>query len=300
MNDLFHGVFPALLTPFDAAGEVNYGALRELVRWNLDKGVNGFYVCGSTSEAFLLNSGERKRILEAVCGEAAGKAAVIAHVGCIGQDMAVDLARHAKSVGADAISSVPPFYYGFSFEEIKGYYFALAEAGLPVFIYNFTASGGARLTAEQFKEFLSDPRFLGVKHTSSDFFLLERLKAFRPDAVIFNGYDEMFLSGLVAGADGGIGSTYNFMAEKYIAIEKAFRAGDIEAARAEQKKANAIIQALLSCGVIPGCKVLCRRLGLDLGECRRPFRRLTEEEAARLIAVYEENVTPQAAGNREL
>ncbi|MBQ6118420.1 MAG: dihydrodipicolinate synthase family protein, partial [Clostridia bacterium] len=218
MNPVFHGVFPALLTPFDASGAVNYNALRELVQWNLGKGVNGFYVCGSTSEAFLLTGDERKKIVETVCAEAAGKAAVIAHVGCIGQDMAVDLARHAKEAGADAISSVPPFYYGFSFEEIKSYYFALADVGLPVFIYNFTAAGGARLTAAQFMEFLSDPRFLGVKHTSSDFFLLERLKAFRPDAVIFNGYDEMFLSGLAAGADGGIGSTYNFMAEKYIAI----------------------------------------------------------------------------------
>lgn len=290
MNELFHGVFPALLTPFDKAGAVNHDALRALVRFNLDKGVNGFYVCGSTSEAFLLTHDERKQVMETVCNEVAGKAAVIAHVGCVGQDMAVDLARHAKAAGADAVSSVPPFYYGFSFEEIKAYYFALAEVGLPVFIYNFTAAGGAKLTADNFTEFLSDPRFLGVKHTSSDFFLLERLKAFRPDAVIFNGYDEMFLSGLVAGADGGIGSTYNFMAEKYIAIEKAFRAGDVAAAQAEQRRANNVIAALLQYGVIPSCKALCRHIGLDLGECRKPFRRLTEEETRELVRVYEKNV----------
>lgn len=290
MNELFHGVFPALLTPFDTTGAVNYDALRALVRFNLQKGVSGFYVCGSTSEAFLLTNEERKKILETAREETAGRAAVIAHVGCIGQDMAVDLARYAKAVGADAISSVPPFYYGFSFAEIKDYYFALADEGLPVFIYNFTAADGAKLTTDNFTEFLSDPRFIGVKHTSSDFFMLERLKAFRPDAVIFNGYDEMFLSGLAAGADGGIGSTYNFMAEKYIAIEKAFRAGDMAAARAEQNRANNIIAALLKFGVIPGCKVLCRHIGLDLGECRRPFRRLTEEQERELIETYEENV----------
>ena len=262
MHELFHGVFPALLTPFDASGAVNHDALRRLVRFNLAKGVSGFYVCGSTSEAFLLTHEERKKVLETVCAEAAGKAAVIAHVGCIGQDLALDLARHAKETGADAISSVPPFYYGFSFEEIKRYYFALAEV-MPVFIYNFSAAG-VKLTTQQFMEFLSDPRFLGVKHTSSDFFMLERLKSFRPDAVIFNGYDEMFLSGLAAGADGGIGSTYNFMAEKYIAIEKAFRAGDLAAAQAEQKRANAVISVLLQGGIMAGCKALCRHLGIDL------------------------------------
>ena len=288
MHELFHGVFPALLTPFDASGAVNYDALRRLVRFNLAKGVSGFYVCGSTSEAFLLTHEERKKVLETVCAEAAGKAAVIAHVGCIGQDLALDLARHAKETGADAISSVPPFYYGFSFEEIKRYYFALAEV-MPVFIYNFSAAG-VKLTTQQFMEFLSDPRFLGVKHTSSDFFMLERLKSFRPDAVIFNGYDEMFLSGLAAGADGGIGSTYNFMAEKYIAIEKAFRAGDLAAAQAEQKRANAVISVLLQGGIMAGCKALCRHLGLDLGECRKPFSPLTPEQEKALIAVYEENV----------
>lgn len=289
MHELFHGVFPALLTPFDVSGAVNYDALRELVQFNLEKGVNGFYVCGSTSEAFLLSHEERKKVLETVCAEACGKAAVIAHVGCIGQELAMDLARHAKNAGADAISSVPPFYYGFSFEEIKRYYFALAEAGLPVVIYNFTAAG-VKLTTEQFMEFLADPRFLGVKHTSSDFFMLERLKAFRSDAVIFNGYDEMFLSGLVAGADGGIGSTYNFMAEKYIAIEKYFRAGDLAAAQAEQHRANNVIAELLKYGVMPSCKTICNHLGLSLGECRKPFAPLTAEQKQRLIAVYEENV----------
>ena len=289
MNEKFHGVFPALLTPYDKTGAVNYDALRALARYNLAKGVNGFYVCGSTAEAFLLTNDERKAIVETVCDEAAGKAAVIAHVGCIGQDMALDLARHAKDAGVDAVSSVPPFYYGFSFDEIKGYYSALAEVGLPVVIYNFTAAGGAKLTTAQFTEFLSDPRFLGVKHTSSDFFMLERLKAFRPDAVIFNGYDEMFLSGLAVGADGGIGSTYNFMAEKYLAIERHFRAGELAAAQAEQRRANNIIAALLQYGVIPGCKALCRHVGLDLGACRRPFSPLTEEQTRALVKVYEEN-----------
>ena len=288
MNTKFHGVFPALLTPFCADGSVNYKMLRELVRFNLDKGVSGFYVCGSTGEAFLLSQDERKNILETVLEEAGGKAAVIAHVGQIGEGFALDLAKHAKSAGADAISSVPPFYYGFSFDEIRKYYFDLAGAGLPVIIYNFSV-GGAKLTTENVKEFLSDKRFIGVKHTSSDFYMLERLKAFRPNAVVFNGYDEMFLSGLIAGADGGIGSTYNFMAEKFIAIEKMFRQGDIAGAQAEQKRVNNIIEVLLKVGVIPGAKTICKALGLDPGVCRKPFAALSDEDEAWLLKVYREN-----------
>ena len=290
MNSKFHGVFPALLTPYKESGEVNTDALRELVRYNLAKGVTGFYVCGSTSEAFLLSNDERKKIVETVCDENAGRAAVIAHVGCIGEDMALDLARHAKAAGADAISSVPPFYYGFTFDEIKKYYFDLADTGMPVIIYNFVAAGGAKLSTDNFIEFLSDERFIGVKHTSSDFFMLERLKKFRPDAAVFNGYDEMFLSGLIAGADGGIGSTYNFMAEKYVKIEKLFRAGDIDGAREEQRRANNITETLIRYGVMPGAKLICRHIGLDLGVCRRPFGVIPEDKAKIIIDTYEENM----------
>lgn len=289
MNEKFHGIFPALLTPFKENGEVDHGALKELVKFNLDKGVGGFYVCGSTSESFLMSGEERKKVLETVLEANAGKAAIIAHVGQIGLDMALDLAKHAKAAGADAVSSVPPFYYGFSFAEIKDYYFRIADEGLPVFIYNFVAAGGAKLSTENFREFLADSRFIGVKHTSSDFFMLERLKTFRPDAVVFNGFDEMCLSGLIAGADGAIGSTYNFMAEKFIRIEKYFREGKIAEAQAEQRQANNIIEVLCRYGVMPGAKLICSHLGLDLGKCRKPFAEYTEEQKKLLIETYEMN-----------
>lgn len=290
MQKKLGGVFVALLTPFSSDGSVDYKALKKLVRFNLDKGVSGFYVCGSTSEAFLLTSDERKNILEAVAEENNSQAAIIAHVGCVGESHALDLARHAKGVGVDAVSSVPPFYYGFSYDEIRNYYFDIADVGVPVIIYNFVAAGGAKLTTENFKDFLSDKRFIGVKHTSSDFFMLERLKAFREDAVVFNGFDEMFLSGLAAGADGGIGSTYNFMAEKFIEIERLFGENKVAEARLQQRKVNNIIEQVCKFGVMPSEKVLCKHLGIDLGTCRKPFGKLNAEQEEKLIAVYEENI----------
>lgn len=279
----FRGIFPALLTPFNKNGEVCHEALRELVRFNLQKGVAGFYVGGSTAEAFLLSLSERKEILETVVQESGGLATIIAHIGCIGQDHAVELARHAKSVGADAMSSVPPFYYGFSWEEIKSYYFGIVDGvDLPMLIYNFPGNSGVKLTVSNVTTFLNDPRFIGVKHTSSDYFMLERFKAVREGVLVYNGFDEMFLSGIAAGADGAIGSTFNFMAEKFIAIMDLAAQGNLVKAREIQHQVNNLVDILIRVGVMPGEKAALELMGVPMGECRKPFRSLSLAERAEL------------------
>lgn len=273
------GVFPALLTPFTKENKINEKALQALVKMNLEKGVNGFYVGGSTAEAFLLSLEERKYILEIVADEVKGKCAIISHIGCISTGQAIELGRHAQKTGVDAVSSIPPFYYNFSFAEIKNYYFDIVNnIDVPMIIYNFPAFSGVTLNSENVKDFLSDSRFIGIKHTSSDFYSLERFKQIRKDTLVFNGFDEMFLSGLIAGADGGIGSTYNFMAEKFIAIYKLFHEGKIREAQAIQTQANDIIKVLAKVGVIPAEKEILNLMGLDFGECRRPFKKVDDEE----------------------
>ena len=119
----FQGIFTALLTPFDKNNKVNEKELEKLVKFNLEKGAKGFYVCGSTAEAFMLSKEERKQILEVV-KSAAPEATILAHVGSIDEAVATELASHAEKVGVDAISSVAPFYFKFSFEEIKNYIIA--------------------------------------------------------------------------------------------------------------------------------------------------------------------------------
>ena len=188
------GIIPALLTPFDSDNKVNHQVLRQLVRMNVDKGVNAFYICGSTAEAFLLSQDERKSVLETVIGEVNGRCGIIAHIGAISQDNATDLAKHAKKAGADAISSIPPFYYKFSFEEIRAYYYGIAEeSDIPMIIYNFPAFSGVTLDSEKIGQFLCSERFIGIKHTSNDFYSLNRFKRFFPDKLVFNGYDEIFV-----------------------------------------------------------------------------------------------------------
>ena len=275
----FGGIFPALLTPFDKDDNVNVSALGELIDMNLNKGVDGFYVNGSTAEVFLLDDEERKLIYRETAKKAGGKATLIAHIGAISTKKAIEMAKYAKECGYDAISAVAPFYYKFNFEQIKKHYFDIVDAvDLPMIVYNFPNFSGVNLSVAQVSEFLNDERFIGIKHTSNDYFALQSFKSAFPDKVIYNGFDEMFLSGLVMGADGGIGSTYNFMAEKFIKIRELFKAGKNEEALEIQKTANAIITALCQVGVMEGEKEVLCQMGLDFGHSRAPYSILTDEQ----------------------
>lgn len=286
----FHGIFPALLTPFTPQDAIDHSALAALVRMNLQKGVSGFYVGGSTAEAFLLSEQERRSVLETVVGETAGACTVIAHVGSISTKEAVSLARHAQQAGADAISAIPPFYYNFSAAEIRSYFLALADAvTIPVILYCFPANSGVSFSVADYDGFLKDGRFLGVKFTSNDFYTMERIRYMHPDAVVYNGYDQMLLPGFAAGATGGIGSTYNIMAEKYMEILRLHREGKPEEARAVQQQANNVLTVLKRAGVIPSLKAALSMMGLPFGECRKPFGTLTQEDRQLVRQALAEN-----------
>ncbi len=274
-----NGIMPALLTPFDDNNKINEKSLAGLIEMNIAKGVDGFYVTGSTGEAFLLSKEERKGLMETVADIVDGRVTLIAQVGAISEDEAIEYAKHAEKCGYDAVSSVAPFYYKFGFDEIRHYYNGIAHAtDLKMIIYNIPALSGVNMTCEQICDFLSDDKFAGIKFTSSDFFTLEKIKSAFPDKVVFNGYDEIFLSGLAAGADGGIGSTYNIAAERYIKIKKAFEARDMDAARKLQHEANIIVDELLKVGLNQAAKAILTMKGIPFGKCRAPFRELTAEQ----------------------
>ena len=283
MNPEFRGIFPALLTPFNKNDNVNEKELERLVKHNVKLGASGFYVGGSTAEAFFLSTEERKLIMDIVKDTAPDKT-LIAHIGSLREKEAHELALHAKKLGYNAISSVAPFYFKFTFNEIKGYYKRLTErSGMPMLVYHFPGFSGVNMGTAEISEFLSDERFIGIKYTSNDFFTMEQCKTSFPEKVVYNGYDEMFLCGLSMGADGGIGSTYNFMADKFVRIQKLFESGNVAEAQAEQKEANRIISVLCKIGVMPAEKEVLNQLGFDFGTCRPPFAAPSDEDK-KLIA----------------
>lgn len=281
----FKGIFTALLTPFDENNKINEKELAKLIEFNLKMGVKGFYVGGSTAEAFLLSTDERKQIMEVV-KSVAPNATLIAHIGSIDEGEATQLALHAKKLSYDVISSVAPFYYKFTFEEIKNYYFRLADAAeLPMLVYHFPAFSGVNMGINEMAQFLEDNRFLGIKYTSNDFFTMEQCKSNFPNKLVYNGFDEMFLAGLSMGADGGIGSTYNLMANKFVKIKQLFDAGEIAAAQELQKEANKIITLLCKIGVMQAEKEVLNQLGFNFGACRKPFRELTTVEKEQISKI---------------
>lgn len=280
----FKGVFPALLTPFDKDDKINEKALGSLIRMNLAQGVDGFYIGGSTAEFLLLSNEERKKLLDITMDAVKGRADVIFHVGSVSTSNAVELAEYAESVGADAISAVPPFYYKFSSQEIQNHYFDIAKSTrLPILLYYFPTFSEVSFSFKEISEFLSTESFCGVKFTSNDFYMMERIKHAFPEKSVLNGYDEMFMAGLSMGADGGIGSTYNFMADKFIAIKSLLSKGCLEEAQIIQAQINSIIKVLIDVGVFAAEKIILNAMGFDFGRCRRPFKELTSDEIEYVI-----------------
>lgn len=278
-NVKFKGVMPALVSPLNEDGSVKEKALRKLINWQLEAGCTGFYICGATGEGTVMRPEARKAMAEITVDETKGRGKVISHVGAIDLRTAQDLARHASDIGVDAISSVPPFFYGYGEKEIIQYYQALSDSSsVPILMYASPLSGVA-IKTEMVEKMLSIKNLIGLKWTSYNYFEMRKIKELnRGDINVINGPDETFLCGLVMGADGGIGATYNLMPKVFVKIYESFMSGDLAAAQEAQFKANRVIRVLIKYGVLNGVKDMLEMLGFDVGYCTYPLKRFTESE----------------------
>ncbi len=278
----FSGMYAALLTAFNKDGSINYEATGMLAERNIQKGLKGMYVAGSSGEAMMMSEEERVSLLEYVSRLNKGRVTLIAHVGSTSTDAAIRMAKRAAELGYDAVSAVAPYYYSFSGEAIRGYYTDILNAtDLPMLIYNFPASGGFDGMLSLVSDMIDNKKLMGVKHTSVNLFELERFKHMKRPLTVFNGFDEMLIGGLSMGADGGIGSTYNFLQDDILAIYAAFKKGDLKKAMEVQEKVNRIIEAMIPFGVFAMEKAILTELGIPMGDCRKPFLPLSEAGKAK-------------------
>ena len=280
----FKGVIPAVLSVFDAQEELDEKGTRELIRFLTSFDIGGLYLTGSTGEAFLMNSEERKRQVEIVMDEVGDRLPVVVHVGAMSTRASVELARHAEAVGAAGISSVPPFYFKFNEEQIFGYYRDISEAtSLPMIVYNIPLAG--MMTVSMIERLASLPNVKGVKYTGTALYEVTQIRdACKPGFQIYGGCDELGSSNIALGVDGIIGSFYNCIPDLYLRIWKAVKESDVETAARLQRKALHVIMLGIQSGSMMACiKLWLRAAGVQAGYARRPFDNFTEEQAESLV-----------------
>lgn len=284
------GIFSALLVPYNEDGSINEQGIRQIVRHNIDKmKVDGLYVGGSTGENFMISTAEKKEIFRIAKDEAKDEIALIAQVGSVNLQEAVELGKYAVELGYDCLSAVTPFYYKFSFAEIKHYYDTIiAETGANMIVYSIPFLTGVNIGVEQFGELYKNPKILGVKFTAGDFYLLERLKKAYPNHLVWAGFDEMMVPAAALGVDGAIGSTFNVNGIRARQIFELTQAGKLKEAVEIQHVTNDLIEGILANGLYLTLKEILKCQGVDAGYCREPMTaKATEKQLAVAKDLYE-------------
>jgi N-acetylneuraminate lyase len=282
------GILPAIVTPLDASGELNTKSFESLIAHFYEQGVDGLYICGNTGEGMQLPADVREKATEAAIRNSPAGKQVIVHVGAYRQDEAIRLARHASRLGAAAVSSLPPGP-SYNFAETKTWYEAIAkESSVPFLVYHFPALSQP-MSLDQLESLCHIPGVVGLKFTSFDLFSLRQLVT--AGHVIFNGHDEVLAPGLLMGAHGGIGSTYNLMADLFVALNRQASAGQWTDAIATQDRINLRIRTLLRFPLIPAIKQVLTWRGIDCGFAVEPRAGLTSEQQTELRARMESTWT---------
>ena len=291
----YKGIIPAFYACYDENGEISPERVRAL-----KKGVKGIYVNGSSGECIYQSVEDRKIVLENVMEVAKGKLTVIAHVACNNTKDSVELAKHAESLGVDAIAAIPPIYFHLPEYAIADYWNAMSAAApnTDFVIYNIPQLAGVALTMNLFAKMRENPKVIGVKNSSMPVQDIQMFKAAAgEDYIIFNGPDEQFISGRVIGAEAGIGGTYGVMPELFLKMDELVKENRLDEAREVQYAANEVIYKMCSChgnmyAVIK--EILRINENLDLGSVRAPLAELIEEdmpivrEAAEMIRAARE------------
>ncbi|MEY8257350.1 dihydrodipicolinate synthase family protein [Erysipelotrichaceae bacterium 66-17] len=280
----YEGVIPAFYACLDKEGNINEQAVQDLTKYFIKKGVKGVYVNGSSGECIYLTVPERKKVLENVMKANDGSLTVIAHVACNSTEESKELARHAESLGVDAIASIPPIYFKLPDYAIAQYWNDISDAApnTDFVIYNIPQLAGVALTPALYAEMRKNPRVIGVKNSSMPVQDIQIFcQAGKDDHIVFNGPDEQFISGRLMGACGGIGGTYGVMPELFLKMNECLAEKDLETARAIQYDVNEIIYKMCSAhgnmyAVIKA--ILKKNEGLELGSVKAPLAPLAKED----------------------
>ncbi len=272
----YQGIFAATLTPFSPGGDVQLEKIGPLCEHLIERGVAGFYVCGSTGEGVSLTIEERKSVAAEFVQAAGGRVPVMVQVGHNSLREARGLAAHAAQIGAAAASATCTSY--FKVNQVETLVACMAEVAggapdLPFYYYHIPSLTGNRLNMPTFLRQAAQqiPNLVGMKYTTTEIHDFQQcLEMEQRRFEVLWGVDEMLLAALSVGGNAAIGSTYNIAAPLYQRILHAFAAGDLPSARMYQLQAVEMIAILIQYPFHAALKFVVKEQGVDLGGCRLP------------------------------
>jgi 4-hydroxy-tetrahydrodipicolinate synthase len=286
---MFKGVFPALVTPF-RDGAVDEDAFVRLVERQIAGGVHGLVPVGTTGETATLSHDEHRRVVELCIATAAGRVPVIAGAGSNATAEAIELVRHAKTVGADAALVVTPYYNRPSQEGLYRHYAAVNDAvQLPILVYNVPSRTSIDIGNDILERLSKLPNIVGIKDATGDLARasLQRLTC-GEDWTMLSGDDPTSLGYMSHGGHGTISVTSNVAPEACAAFHNACLAGDFAAARDWQDKLVRLHKALFLDASPAPTKFALSHLGLCGEDARLPIGPCADAVKPQILAAMHE------------
>ncbi|MHC3126033.1 dihydrodipicolinate synthase [Brevundimonas sp. GN22] len=269
---LFKGVITALITPL-RDGNVDEEAFKKLLERQIAAGVHGVVPMGTTGESATLHLDEHKRVVEMCVAQAAGRIRVIAGAGSSSTEKAIELSQFAKTVGADGVLAVTPYYNRPSQAGLRAHFEAMADAvQIPVLLYNVPGRTGVDLANETVAALAKHPNIVGIKDATGD---LSRVSWMRANIEgtfdLISGDDPSYLGYAAQGGCGVISVTSNVAPEGMVALHDAVQAGDLATARSWQDRLIGLHKGLFLDNSPSPTKYALSKLGYCSEEVRLPL-----------------------------
>ncbi|MDY6764993.1 MAG: 4-hydroxy-tetrahydrodipicolinate synthase [Halobacteria archaeon] len=286
--EITEGVFPAIVTPFDSDGEVDYDTLIENVERLEDGGVDGIVPCGSTGESATLTHEEHKDVVEAVVENATTP--VIAGTGSNSTHEALDLTKHADETGADGALLISPYYNKPNPSGLRKHYERIAdEVDIPLVLYNVPSRTGQNMPVDVVVQLAEHPNIAAIKEASGDINqigeICRRTRDMEFDVV--SGDDAITLPLISVGGTGVISVVGNIFPEGMNEIVQAALDGDYEKAREVHQELLPVMDAMfLETNPIPVKKSM-EIMGYCDSRLRLPLDDMSDENLEKLRRVLQ-------------
>ena len=288
-NSIFTGAATAIITPMTETG-VDYPAFEKLINWQIEAGIDGLVICGTTGEGATLDDREHKEVLESALKVAAGRVPMIAGTGSNDTAYAIKLTQHACQIGYDAILSVTPYYNKATQRGLIAHFTAIADASTkPLILYNVPGRTGVNIAPATYAVLADHPMIWGIKEANGDISSVIETATLVGDKLdIYSGNDDQIIPILSLGGKGVISVLSNLLPKETSEMCHKYMAGDLATATEMQLKYLPLVDALF-CEVNPiPVKAAMGAMGYCENSLRLPLTTMEENHEKTLLACMRE------------